>query len=125
MGAIISPTFGIDKYADLPYACSLNGSCSTVCPVKIDIKDQIYKWRRVIAEDENMFPASRKLAMAGADYLLSSPKLFHGTIELTKKALTTLPDSLMYTSLNAYGKDRKMPPGSEESFSDWYKKRKK
>jgi len=31
---IIDPTFNKRKYSNLPYASSLNGSCSNVCPVK-------------------------------------------------------------------------------------------
>jgi L-lactate dehydrogenase complex protein LldF len=39
------------KYADLPFASTLCGSCSNVCPVKIDIHDQLYKWRQVIVKE--------------------------------------------------------------------------
>ncbi len=28
----------------------MNGSCTNVCPVKVNIHEQIYKWREVIAE---------------------------------------------------------------------------
>ena len=34
------------KYSTLPFASTLNGSCTNVCPVKINIHEQIYKWRR-------------------------------------------------------------------------------
>ena len=50
IGVIIDPTYNLRKYSTLPFASTLNGSCTAVCPVRIDIHDQIYKWRKVIAE---------------------------------------------------------------------------
>ena len=50
IGIIIDPAFDIRKYSNLPYASTLNGSCTNVCPVKINIHEQIYKWRQVMAE---------------------------------------------------------------------------
>ena len=49
IGVIIDPTFNLRKYSNLPFASTLNGSCTNVCPVKINIHEQIYTWRRVIA----------------------------------------------------------------------------
>jgi L-lactate dehydrogenase complex protein LldF len=49
IGVILDPGFDLSKYRELPFHSSLCGSCTEVCPVKIDISDQIYKWRRVVA----------------------------------------------------------------------------
>ena len=35
-----------EKYYDNLSACSLCMSCSDVCPVKVDLAEQIYKWRQ-------------------------------------------------------------------------------
>ena len=35
-----------EKYFDNLSACSLCMSCSDVCPVKVDLAEQIYKWRQ-------------------------------------------------------------------------------
>ena len=48
IGVILDPGFDLRKYRELPFHSSLCGSCTEVCPVKIDISDQIYKWRRVV-----------------------------------------------------------------------------
>jgi L-lactate dehydrogenase complex protein LldF len=40
IGSILAPNLDMKKYADLPFASTLCGSCSNVCPVKIDIHDQ-------------------------------------------------------------------------------------
>jgi L-lactate dehydrogenase complex protein LldF len=38
-----------------------------------------------------------------------------------RAALKTLPESLIYHPLNAYGKSRDLPELPKESFKDWYK----
>ena len=48
IGLIIDPTFNARKYSNLPFASTLNGSCTNVCPVKINIHEQIYAWRKVL-----------------------------------------------------------------------------
>ena len=51
IGSILAPINQINKKKDLPFASSLCGSCSDVCPVKIDIHDQLYKWRQIISKE--------------------------------------------------------------------------
>jgi L-lactate dehydrogenase complex protein LldF len=62
IGVIIDPAFNLRKYSALPLASSLNGSCTHVCPVRINIHEQIYKWRQVIAE-RNQLPFVKQEAM--------------------------------------------------------------
>jgi L-lactate dehydrogenase complex protein LldF len=50
MGIIMMPTFDIRRYSELPLSSTLNGSCTNVCPVKINIHEQIYAWREVMEE---------------------------------------------------------------------------
>jgi L-lactate dehydrogenase complex protein LldF len=42
IGIIMMPTFDVRRYSELPFSSTLNGSCSNVCPVKINIHEQIY-----------------------------------------------------------------------------------
>ena len=73
IGVIIDPTFNLRKYSSLPFASTLNGSCTNVCPVKINIHEQIYKWRQVIAE-RHQLPMVKKEAMRVAGRILGSPQ---------------------------------------------------
>jgi len=50
MGIIMMPTFDIRRYSELPFSSTLNGSCTNVCPVKINIHEQVYAWREVMEE---------------------------------------------------------------------------
>jgi L-lactate utilization protein LutB len=72
IGLIIDPTFNQRKYSNLPFASTLNGSCTNVCPVKINIHEQIYAWRRVLVERHET-PLAKKAAMKAAGELLSRP----------------------------------------------------
>ena len=60
IGLIIDPTFNARKYSNLPFASTLNGSCTNVCPVKINIHEQIYAWRRVLVETARGAASSRR-----------------------------------------------------------------
>jgi L-lactate utilization protein LutB len=42
IGLIIDPTFNKRKYSNLPFASTLNGSCSNVCPVPGAIFEPVY-----------------------------------------------------------------------------------
>ncbi|MBA4176831.1 MAG: iron-sulfur cluster-binding protein [Leptothrix sp. (in: Bacteria)] len=47
MGAVLTPLInGIEKSYDLPNACTLNGRCQTVCPVKIPLPGLLREIRR-------------------------------------------------------------------------------
>ena len=47
MGSVLTPLInGIDKAYDLPNACTLNGRCQTVCPVKIPLPGLLRELRR-------------------------------------------------------------------------------
>jgi L-lactate dehydrogenase complex protein LldF len=121
IGVIVDPTFNLRKYSALPFASTLNGSCTRVCPVKIDIHDQIYRWRKVIAE-RNQLPMVKKEAMRMAGKVLSSPKLYRMAVKAAQAGLDYLPRSMIYNPLNAWGKQREVPKAPKQSFRDWYVK---
>jgi L-lactate dehydrogenase complex protein LldF len=121
IGVIIDPTFNLRKYSALPFASTLNGSCTNVCPVKINIHDQIYKWRRIISE-RNQLPIVKKEAMRMAGKVLASPMLYRTAVKAANAGLEYLPRSMIYNPLNAWGRQREVPKASKGSFRDWYVK---
>ena len=76
IGSILAPNLDMEKYADLPFASTLCGSCTNVCPVKIDIHEQLYKWRQVIVK-KGYAPLAKKTAMGLMSQVLSSPMIYH------------------------------------------------
>ncbi|WP_416136147.1 LutB/LldF family L-lactate oxidation iron-sulfur protein [Aquabacterium sp. A7-Y] len=60
MGAVLTPLFvGLDQTRDLPNACTLNGRCREVCPVKIPLNDLLRKLRTLQFEQGLAPPATR------------------------------------------------------------------
>ncbi len=119
IGVIIDPTFNLRKYSNLPFASTLNGSCTNVCPVKINIHEQIYKWRQVIAA-RGQLPFVKEQAMQAAGKVLASPKLYRAAVEGTNVASTHLPRFMMYSRFNAWGRQREVPDAPTQTFRQWY-----
>jgi L-lactate dehydrogenase complex protein LldF len=120
IGIIMMPTFDSRKYSELPFASTLNGSCTNVCPVKIDIHEQIYGWREVM-EEKGQIQAVKKQAMKVADKVLSNPKLYQIATTSVSAALEILPHFAIYNRLNAWGRHRDVPEAASETFHEWHK----
>jgi L-lactate dehydrogenase complex protein LldF len=121
IGIIMMPTFEIRKYSELPFASTLNGSCTNVCPVKIDIHEQIYGWREVMEENDQI-QVVKKEAMRVADEVLSHPALYQIATTTLSAALEVLPHFAVYNRLNAWGRHRDVPNAARETFHAWYRK---
>ena len=119
IGIIIDPVFDIRKYSHLPYASTLNGSCTNVCPVKINIHEQIYKWRQVMAE-RNQLPLVKKEAIRIIGKVMSEPRLYRAAISATGLAIEHLPRFAIYNWLNPWGRQREVPEPPKQSFRSWY-----
>jgi L-lactate dehydrogenase complex protein LldF len=123
IGSILSPAWDITKNGDLPFASTLCGSCSNVCPVKIDIHDQLYKWRQEVVKSGNVTSA-KKAGNNVMNFVLSNPRTFRFFGWLGRKMLKYTP-WLVNNKMNAWYKQREMPAPPEFSFSEWYKKNRK
>ena len=121
IGVIIDPTFSLRKYSSLPFASTLNGSCTSVCPVKINIHEQIYKWRQVIAE-RGQLPFVKQEAMQVAGKVLANPKVYRAAVETAGAGIEHLPRFMMYNRLNAWGRQREVPAAPPFTFRQWYLK---
>ncbi len=121
IGLVIDPTFNKHKFSSLPFASTLNGSCSNVCPVKINLHEQIYAWRTVMAQTHEV-PLIKKTAMAAAGAVLGNPKLYRAAIATADSALSGLPRFAQYNRLNAWGIGRENPKPPRRSFHQWWAK---
>jgi L-lactate dehydrogenase complex protein LldF len=123
IGSILAPNLDMKKYADLPFASTLCGSCSNVCPVKIDIHEQLYKWRQVLVKN-GYAPAAKKAGMQLMTWTLSSPALYHTAGKAGRWVMKHAPFAVN-NKLNPWFKQRNMPGPPAQSFSEWYAKNKK
>jgi L-lactate dehydrogenase complex protein LldF len=123
IGSILAPNFDMQKNADLPFASTLCGSCTNVCPVKIDIHNQLYKWRQVLTE-EGHSPKTKTVAMKLMAFVLSKPAVFNVAGKAGRSIMRWFP-FLVNNKLNPWYKQRDMPAPPKQSFTDWYKKNRK
>jgi L-lactate dehydrogenase complex protein LldF len=123
IGSILAPNLDIEKYKDLPFASTLCGSCSNVCPVKIDIHDQLYKWRQQITK-EGYSPKSKTIAMKTMSATLSKPGLFARAGSWGRWFMRVFPAAAK-NKFNPWFKQREMPAPPKQSFTEWYKKNRK
>ena len=121
IGSILTPGIDLKKHSDLPFASSLCGSCSDVCPVKIDIHEQLYKWRQVVSEKGHLHPI-KKQSMKWAGRILARPGWYNLFGKWARRAVKYAPRFMIYNRLNDWGKKRELPDPPPTSFKDWYKK---
>lgn len=102
-------------------ACSLCYSCSGVCPAKIDLGEQIYKWRQQL-DALHLADPKKKAAVKGMDAVMASPKRFYGAIALARTA-EKLPRPLLENGLNPWSAPgRALPRFARESFNARWKR---
>ncbi len=123
IGSILMPNLDMKKHADLPFASSLCGSCSNVCPVKIDIHEQLYKWRQVIVK-EGYVDTAKKVAMEVMAKTLASPVMYRLAGKAARTTLKYAP-FVVNNKLNAWYLHREMPEVPKSSFGEWYNKNRK
>lgn len=122
IGSILSPGKDLKKHSSLPFASTLCGSCSNVCPVKIDIHSQLYKWRQIITKETKQ-PLVKKKSMKAMGKLFSNPSQFERVGKVARWSLRNLPKQLINSKPNVWGKGRDLPKGPEQSFDQWYASR--
>ncbi|MFC5591817.1 LutB/LldF family L-lactate oxidation iron-sulfur protein [Sporosarcina soli] len=130
VGAILSPLLGgYDDYKELPYASTLCGACTEVCPVKIPLHELLHKHRQVIVEKEGKAPISEKLAMKAFGLGAASPALYKMGSKIAPAAMNpfTVGDKITkgVGPLKAWTEIREFPAPHKERFRDWYKERSK
>jgi L-lactate dehydrogenase complex protein LldF len=121
IGSVLGPQRDPAAHASLPFASSLCGSCSDVCPVKIDLHHELYAFRQVLVK-KGLVPFRKRLAMAILGSVLSRPWAYRLAGRLLRWIVPRLPRWLAYGPWNAWGKQRELPPMPEESFRDLVRK---
>jgi L-lactate dehydrogenase complex protein LldF len=120
IGSILAPGLDMKKYGDLPFASTLCGSCTNVCPVKIDIHDQLYKWRQVIVSN-GYAPWAKTKGMQMMSEIFSSPSKYNSYGKLMRWISKNFP-FVLNNRFNPWFKQREMPVAPKESFKEWYSK---
>jgi len=130
IGAVLSPLLGgYDEYKELPYASTLCGACTEVCPVKIPLHELLHKHRQVIVEKEGKAPISEKLAMKAFGLGAASPSLYKLGSRIAPTAMLPFTSGEKVSKgvgpLKAWTEIRDFPAPNKERFRDWFNNRKK
>jgi L-lactate dehydrogenase complex protein LldF len=118
IGSILNPNLDMEANKDLPFASTLCGSCSNVCPVKINIHEQLYLWRQTITK-EGLATKGKTVAMWGMSEVLAHPAIYRFAGKMGRWVVKHLP-FLTNNAMNPWFKQREMPEAPKESFRDWY-----
>lgn len=77
MGAVLTPMIaGHEKAKELPHACTLNGRCQQVCPVKIPLPDMLRRLRHDQWE-EGFIRGKARWGITAWAWLAARPMLYH------------------------------------------------
>lgn len=118
MGSVLTPLMlGLDASKDLPNACTLNGRCAAVCPVKIPLPDLLRRLRDLQFE-RRLISRTSRWALRTWGWLARRPRLYHsftrmavcllGLIGRNQGALTRLPLASGWTA----SRDLPLPSGN-------------
>ena len=110
------------RYYDNLSACSLCLSCSNVCPAKVDLGEQIYKWRQGL-KAIGKASTEKQYMSEGMEFLMERPRLFNAAL-WAAPMVNALPRFMKYNGLNDWGKGRELPKFASESFNEMWKKNK-
>ena len=124
IGSILAPNRDPESHGDLPFACTLCGSCTDVCPVKIDIHHQLLTWRKELAI-KKVVPSTKRFSMVMAAAVFKRPWLYALGGKVARVGLRWMPRWMIYNGLNAWGKQRDLPPAPKQSFREQFRSRKK
>ena len=110
------------KYFDNVSACSLCCSCDNVCPVKVDLSSQIYRWRQELDALGHADPM-KKIMSQGMAFLFNRPAVYTGALRLAPMA-NWVPAPLMNLKLNPWAYGHQMMTFPKKSFHQLWKEKK-
>ncbi|NHM29556.1 LutB/LldF family L-lactate oxidation iron-sulfur protein [Neobacillus terrae] len=130
IGAVLTPLLGgYEENKELPYASTLCGACTEVCPVKIPLHGLLLKHREQIVEKEGKAPISEKLAMKAFGLGAASPFLYKLGTKMAPTAMNPFVSGNTISKgpgpLKAWTEIREFPAPHKERFRDWFKNREK
>jgi L-lactate dehydrogenase complex protein LldF len=124
IGAVITPLLiGDERAGDLPYASSLCGACSEVCPVGIPLHDLLLKLRaRQVAAGTG--GRAQGFLFAGFERAMTSPRLYEAGARLARRAQAPLvrAGSVRATPpTRPWTGTRELPPLAPKSFRELWR----
>ncbi|MGO8691678.1 MAG: lactate utilization protein B [Thermoguttaceae bacterium] len=127
IGAILTPHLvGLEQAGTLPFASSLCGACSEVCPVKIDIAHQLVHLRhRAVNEPSPMRSASERLLWRLWAWAMGGPRRYRLTMWAVRQGVRLAPLLPWHPGkLGAWTRGRALPKVPGPAFRTWWRRSK-
>ena len=121
IGSVLTPGLDLERYASLPFASTLCGSCTAVCPVKIDLDGQLFRWRQRVTE-AGYASKAKGVAIKASVVVFDRPRLFRAAGKLVRLGTRVIPRALSRRIAGAWGRTRELPAPPKESFRTWYRR---
>ena len=118
---MLTPGLDLERYAALPFASTLCGSCTAVCPVKIDLDGQLFRWRQRVTE-AGYSSSTKSFAIKSSVKVLDRPRLFRAAGALARLGLRLMPSSIARLAAGPWGRTREAPEAPAQSFRAWYRR---
>ena len=108
LGMLRSP----EAYGGNVSGCSLCYSCSGVCPAKVDLAEQIYRWRQQMSH-LGVADSKKKMIVKAMNLMMRHPKLFNSALAVAPH----LPRFIYNNGINPWcASGREMPHFADKSF---------
>jgi L-lactate dehydrogenase complex protein LldF len=119
IGAILAPGLDLAAHASLPFASTLCGSCADVCPVKIDIPRQLYRWRQLAVAGSHVSWGKRwGMRLLGAT--LARSARYERAGRLARWLMRRMPWLVARPGFNPWVRSRALPLPPRETFREWH-----
>ncbi len=127
MGSVLTPNFlGLDEAGDLANACTMNGHCASVCPVKIPLPDLLREHRRRQFERKLQSRFAR-FALAAWASIARRPRLYQPLMSMGIRVLNRLGRGKgrfkSLPMLGAWTRTRDLPAPQSQTFQSLWKER--
>jgi L-lactate dehydrogenase complex protein LldF len=118
IGSVLAPHVDAEKHASLPFASTLCGSCTDVCPVRIDLHHQLLAWRGELGA-RGLVPLGKRVASRVGGWVLARTWAFRLAGAIARRLAPLLPRFL----LGPWARQRELPRMPRESFRAQWRKR--
>src|SRR5690625_2570742 len=130
IGAVLTPLLdGYESHHDLPYASTLCGACTEVCPVKIPLHEQLIRHREIIIEEGHKTAIPEKVMMKGFAQWASTPVAYKMSTSMARTALKPWYKDEKISNgpgpMKGWTNTRNFPAPSKKTFRAWFKNREK
>jgi L-lactate dehydrogenase complex protein LldF len=119
IGSVLGPHRDLAGHASLPFASSLCGSCTDVCPVKVDLHHQLLALRQEAGE-EKLIPLGKRMGMKAAAFAMARPALFRTGGRFARFVLRVAPGLVRFGPAAVWLRGRELPDPPGESFAELY-----